>query len=302
MEPDVCRKFVEKDPSLQLLTYDDEEKKHLHAIIDLVIVCGGDGTMLHAASQFPTAVPPMLAFNTGSIGFLTSFATLSNFKSVLENVFTGRTFLSIRMRLTCRVNREQNAAQSSAAGQQPCQQLPSSERYQVLNEVVIDRGVSPFLTSLEMYCNDSMVTTVAADGIIAASPTGSTAYNMSAGGSMVHPDVPSILLTPICPHSLSFRPIVLPDTVSLKFRVSEKSRATAWVSFDGKFRQELRRGESVEIQTSVWPVPVICSEYNTQDWFKTLSTLLHWNTRHIQKELQNYPEDGEEGNDHDNQA
>lgn len=87
-----------------------------------------------------------------------------------------------------------------------------------------------------MYVNDAMVTTVAADGIIAASPTGSTAYSMSAGGSMVHPDVPSILLTPICPHSLSFRPIVLPDTVVLKFRVSERSRGTAWVSFDGKWR------------------------------------------------------------------
>src|SRR5688572_6291349 len=113
---------------------------------------------------------------------------------------------------------------------------------QVLNEVVVDRGTSPFLTSLDIYVGDIYVTLVQADGIyyikllgvIIATPTGSTAYNMSAGGSMIHPSVNSILLTPICPHSLSFRPIVLPNSVVLKLKVNENSRDVAWVSFDGK--------------------------------------------------------------------
>lgn len=113
MEPDVHRKLLDKDSNLGLHTYDEEDRKHLHAMIDLIIVCGGDGTMLHAASMFPTAVPPILAFNTGSIGFLTSFATISNYRSVLENVFTGKTFISIRMRLTCRVHRAQLDSTSS---------------------------------------------------------------------------------------------------------------------------------------------------------------------------------------------
>lgn len=310
MEKITCENMLQFDPSLQIDTFSDDEKKSLHNIIDLVLISGGDGTLLHTAHQFSTAVPPILSFHTGSLGMLTSFAQLPDFRTVLDRIFaTKRIFVSIRMRLSCRIIRKvtpedantasadnaTEAEKSKRSHVDPTNASPPSDilRYQVLNEVVVDRGVSPFLTSLEMYCNDNMVTTVAADGLIVASPTGSTAYSMSAGGSMVHSDVPCILVTPVCPHSLSFRPIILPDTVVLKIKVSEKSRATAWVSIDGKFRQELMKGDAVEIATSVWPVPLICGENPTRDWFRALSTLLHWNTRKTQqKELpQMSPED-----------
>lgn len=317
MEEEARKHMLKYDPSLVIETVNDDYKNSLHNVIDMVIVSGGDGTLLHTARQFPTAVPPILAFHSGSLGMLTSFAQLPDYRNVIDRILSAKkTYISIRMRLSCRIIRKEDHADnhcvpidpntpaqpeegtqtigsnggiSSSSGPSP---PIEAQRHQVLNEVVVDRGVSPFLTSLEMYCNDNMVTTVAADGLIVASPTGSTAYSMSAGGSIAHPDVPCILVTPVCPHSLSFRPIILPDTVVLKIKVSEKSRSTAWVSIDGQFRQELNKGDAVEITTSVWPMPLICGSDPTTDWFRTLSTLLHWNTREVQqKELPKLPEE-----------
>ena len=111
---------------------------------------------------------------------------------------------------------------------------------QVMNEVVVDRGSSSFLTNVSVYESGNLMTVVQADGMMIATPTGSTAYSAAAGGSMVHPNVPAILFTPICPHSLNFRPIVLPDYAVLELRVAKDARSPAWVSFDGKHRQELQ--------------------------------------------------------------
>lgn len=108
--------------------------------------------------------------------------------------------------------------------------------YEILNEVVIDRGPSPYLSVIDLACDAQYLTTVQADGIIIATPTGSTAYNLAAGGSIVYPSVPAILVTPICPHTLSFRPMLLPDSARLVCTVPEECRSNGWVSFDGKFR------------------------------------------------------------------
>lgn len=108
--------------------------------------------------------------------------------------------------------------------------------YNVLNEAVIDRGPAPYLAIVDIDCDNQYLTTMQGDGIIFATPTGSTAYSLAAGGSMVHPAVPAILLTPICAHTLSFRPLLLPDSSVLVGTVPEDSRSTSWVSFDGKFR------------------------------------------------------------------
>ncbi|KAG2430425.1 hypothetical protein HXX76_009950 [Chlamydomonas incerta] len=152
----------------------------------------------------------------------------------------------------------------------------------VLNEVVIDRGISPFLTNLECYCDGSLVTHVQGDGLIVATPTGSTAYNLAAGGSMVHPQVPGILFTPICPHSLSFRPLIFPDYVQLCIQVPSNSRAQMWCSFDGKDRQPLNAGDAVMIRMSAWPVPTVCSSDASRDWFSGVREGLHWNMRRLQ--------------------
>ena len=102
------------------------------------------------------------------------------------------------------------------------------------------------------------------DGLIVSTPTGSTAYAVAAGASMIHPSVPAVMVTPICPHSLSFRPIVLPAGVELRISVSPASRNTAWVSFDGRKRQELCHGDSLRVTTSIYPIPSICSQVRSQ--------------------------------------
>lgn len=113
----------------------------------------------------------------------------------------------------------------------------------VLNEMVVDRGPSPYLSNVDLYIDSKHITTVQGDGLIVSTPTGSTAYAVAAGASMIHPSVPAIMITPICPHSLSFRPIVVPAGVELRICVSPDSRNSAWVSFDGRNRQEIKVGD-----------------------------------------------------------
>ena len=143
----------------------------------------------------------------------------------------------------------------------------------------MDRGSNPYLSKIECYERGRLITKVQADGVIVSTPTGSTAYSVSAGGSMVHPSVPAILFTPICPHSLSFRPVVLPDSAELELRVPDDARDTAWVCFDGKKRQQLQRGDSVTIRMSAHPLPTINKKDQTDDWVASLTRCLNWNDR-----------------------
>jgi NAD+ kinase len=124
---------------------------------------------------------------------------------------------------------------------------------------------------------------VQADGMMIATPTGSTAYSAAAGGSMVHPNVPAILFTPICPHSLNFRPIVLPDYADLELRVGADARGPAWVSFDGKYRQELQAGDALRVTMSPNPVATVNRVDQTQDWMHSLDRCFGWSNRMSQK-------------------
>jgi NAD+ kinase len=151
------------------------------------------------------------------------------------------------------------------------------ETHEVLNELVIDRGPSSYISSLDLYANDSLLTRISADGIILSTPTGSTAYSLSAGGSLVHPDIPAILLTPICPHTLSFRPMLLNDDMALKVAIPSTGRGTAFVSFDGKGRIELGRGDEVVVRASQYPFPSVMGK--PLEWFDSISRTLRWNTR-----------------------
>lgn len=108
--------------------------------------------------------------------------------------------------------------------------------YNILNDIVLDRGPNPTMSSIEVFGDEEFFTTVQADGICVATPTGSTAYNLAAGGSLCHPDNPVILVTAICAHTLSFRPIILPDTIVLRIGVPYDARTSSWASFDGRER------------------------------------------------------------------
>eukprot|EP00042_Codosiga_hollandica_P039026 m.324386 g.324386 ORF g.324386 m.324386 type:complete len:489 (-) comp55539_c0_seq2:25-1491(-) len=246
---------------------------------DLIICLGGDGTILYAASLFQTIMPPVICFNLGSLGFLANFP-IQDYAQTISRTLRGGCQVAIRMRLHCSLGGTGSLSpQVSTKRGQP----RALRDVHVLNEIVIDRGPAPFLTFLEVYCDDILVTVVQGDGLIVATPTGSTAYSVSAGGSMVHPGVPAILLTPICPHSLSFRPIIIPPNARLKVVVSSQSRHSAWVSMDGRHRQKVPIGTCVHITASPWPVPTLALRDQSADWFQSLSQCLNWNNRTYQK-------------------
>ncbi|KAL6060990.1 NAD kinase 2, chloroplastic [Balamuthia mandrillaris] len=247
------------------------ERKSQQPEIDLVICLGGDGTVLHTISLFQDRVPPTMCFNLGSLGFLTPFEFGEGTKQEIERVLEGKSCAILRMRLVCSIFRRGSS-------------IPES-RVRVLNEVVITRGNSPYLTNLECYCDGSSITTVQADGIIVATATGSTAYSLSAGGPLLHPSIPAILFTPICPHSLSFRPVILPATANLSIQVPPDSRSSAMVQFDGKKNVELAQGDTVSISMSYYPAPAITPTSQTHHWFRQLANKLGWNVRMRQEGL-----------------
>jgi NAD+ kinase len=234
---------------------------------DLVLTLGGDGTVLFTSWLFQRVVPPVLSFSLGSLGFMTTFE-FEHYKKHLNRVMGDDGMkINLRMRFTCTVYREGSNGNPMDEG----------EQFEVLNELVIDRGPSPYVSNLELYGDDELLTVVQADGCIFSTPTGSTAYSLSAGGSLVHPDIPAILLTPICPHTLSFRPMVLSDTLALRIAVPRNSRATAYCAFDGKGRVELKQGDHVTITASQYPFPTVTR--TDTEWFDSVSRTLRWNVR-----------------------
>ncbi|KAL0000005.1 hypothetical protein SO802_019607 [Lithocarpus litseifolius] len=273
--------YVEPRVRLELLTEssyfnfvqtwkDDKEVLLLHTKVDLVVTLGGDGTVLWAASMFKGPVPPVVPFSLGSLGFMTPFHT-ENYRECLNQVLKGPISITLRHRLQCHVIRD--AAKNEYETEEPIL---------VLNEVTIDRGISSYLTNLECYCDNSFVTCVQGDGLILSTTSGSTAYSLAAGGSMVHPQVPGILFTPICPHSLSFRPLILPEHVTLRVQVPFNSRGHAWASFDGKDRKQLAAGDALVCSMAPWPVPTACQVDSTGDFLRSIHEGLHWNLRKTQ--------------------
>jgi NAD+ kinase len=158
-----------------------------------------------------------------------------------------------------------------------------AETFEVLNDLVVDRGPSPYVSLLELFGDEHHMTTVQADGLCVATPTGSTAYSLSTGGSLVHPEIPAILISPICPHTLSFRHMLLPDSMELRICVPYNSRSTAWASFDGRGRVELKQGDHIKISASKYPFPTVCADKQSTDWFHSISRTLKWNERLRQK-------------------
>ncbi|KAL6868212.1 hypothetical protein ACP4OV_015057 [Aristida adscensionis] len=274
VEPDVHDIFARIPGYGFVQTFYAQDTSDLHERVDFVTCLGGDGVILHASNLFRTSVPPVVSFNLGSLGFLTSH-NFEGFRQDLKAVIHGNdtlgVYITLRMRLRCELFRNGKS-------------MPGKV-FDVLNEVVVDRGSNPYLSKIECYEHNHLITKVQGDGVIVATPTGSTAYSTAAGGSMVHPNVPCMLFTPICPHSLSFRPVILPDSARLELKIPDDARSNAWVSFDGKRRQQLSRGDSIRISMSQHPLPTVNKSDQTGDWFRSLIRCLNWNERLDQKAL-----------------
>lgn len=287
-EPDLVADKDFDQFRLKMKSFKDGDK--LGDRIDFIVCLGGDGTLLYASSLFQEGtVPPVIAFHLGSFGFLTTYE-FSQFREAISVLLEGNTPVTLRSRLKCLIFEDENIPsdldRENFMAIKPIR-VPDPPnlrfKWECLNEVVIDRGSSPYLSNLDLYLDDRHITTVQGDGLIISTPTGSTAYAAAAGASMIHPNVPAILITPICPHTLSFRPIVVPAGVELKVTVSPDARHTAWVSLDGKHRQEIHKGWCLRITNSVFPVASVCSVDQIVDWFDSLMACMHWNEREQQK-------------------
>ncbi|OAD01933.1 hypothetical protein MUCCIDRAFT_22156, partial [Mucor lusitanicus CBS 277.49] len=272
-------------------------------MFDFIITLGGDGTVLFASWLFQTYVPPVIPFHLGSLGFLTPF-DFEKFDMYLTKVMDSGMRVNLRGRLTCTVYRREyqsegqkksvklrNVLRNPVTGkikigdwrQIPCFTTVPVEKYQVINDLVIDRGPSPYMSLLELFGDNKHLTTVQADGLAISTPTGSTAYSLSANGSLTHPEIHATLITPICPHTLSFRPTLVPDSMELRICVPFNSRNTAWASFDGRGRIELKQGDHIKVTASKYSFPTVCKQDQATDWFNSLSKCLHWNKRERQK-------------------
>eukprot|EP01071_Lankesteria_metandrocarpae_P009970 Lankesteria_metandrocarpae@DN5265_c1_g1_i1.p1 len=230
--------------------------------LDFVISLGGDGTLLWVSRLFNNYVPPILAISMGSLGYMAQF-TIDEAESTINKMLSGSFEIQLRRRLKATVH--------NSAGE-------VVGMYVAMNDCVLERGGFSQLTGLEVYSNGEHFTNVAADGICIATPTGSTAYSMSAGGSMVHPAVPCMLFTPICPHSLSFRPVILPASVILEFRNPTTSRGSVMLNVDGVNQNEIKQGMSVTITLTGSPVPVVTPQNTEGDpWLLSLQRILNWN-------------------------
>ena len=210
--------------------------------VDLVIALGGDGTLLAAANRIAAAGldVPIVGINFGSLGFLTE-VTLAELYDAMTSVLDGTASIDSRMMLRAAIG-------SDAAG-------PSLDRL-ALNDIVITRGSLSRMIDLEVRINPGradahpfdFVTRVKADGLILATPTGSTAYNLSAGGPIVEPTVDAFVMTPIAPHTLTNRPVVLSGSTEVRITpLFEGAQTEVYVTFDGQSGRELQRGEEIVI-------------------------------------------------------
>src|SRR2546426_1673053 len=238
------------------------DKPALVTQVDLVVVLGGDGTLLSVADCVGAAGADVsiLGVNFGSLGFLTE-ATLPELYPSLEAALSGRTRVEERMMLRATTIRGGQA-------------LPE---HLALNDVVITKAARARMTDLSVSVGDEFVTRVKADGLIVATPTGSTAYNLAAGGPTVQPVVDAIVLTPIAPHMLTNRPIVIPGGSVVRVRPMMTERDEIYVTFDGHAGYQLEAGDAVQIRCAERRVRLL--RPSSRSYFEILRQKLKWNER-----------------------
>ncbi len=228
--------------------------------IDLAVVVGGDGTMLNAARNVAGFKVPMIGVNLGRLGFLTDIAA-SSMLADLGKVLDGDYKIEERLMLTAEVVRDEQTMHTSIA----------------FNDVVINKGPLARLIEFECYVNDEFVNSVRADGVIVATPTGSTAYAMSAGGPILQPTLPAIVLVPICPHTLSDRPLALSSDCHIEIVMTNTSSQGAHVTFDGQSNYSLRDHDRISVRRDTTPVILIHPSWRNH--FEVLRAKLRWSEK-----------------------
>ncbi len=246
-------------PSRSSAAREVADKQALVSRVGLVLVLGGDGTLLSMADCIAQAgrQVPILGVNFGSLGFLTE-VTLPELYPALEAALAAGARVEERLMLQATIVHPSAPPQVGVA----------------VNDVVINKAAPSRLINLSVFVGDEFVTHVRADGLIIATPTGSTAYNLSAGGPVIEPSVDALVLTPIAPHTLRNRPVVIPASATVTVKPVMGDRDEAFVTFDGQAGFELRSGDEIHVSRAREPMRLIRS--STRSYFEVLREKLKW--------------------------
>jgi NAD+ kinase len=237
------------------------DERQVGAEADLVVVLGGDGTLIHAAHLLQGRPAPILGVNMGSLGFMTEVPQ-SGMYAALDMVLAGQATVSPRMKLRIHLHR---------GGSSDGPELDA----EVLNDAVISKGALSQMAELDTSYGNTYLTTYKADGVIVATPTGSTAYSLAANGPIVYPTMRGVIVTPICPHMLTQRPLVLPDDPLVNIVLLNDAKV--YLSLDGQTGVPLARGDRVEVRPS--PNRVLLVRNPQFDFFGILRAKLRWGER-----------------------
>ncbi|MFC1476062.1 NAD(+)/NADH kinase [Candidatus Zixiibacteriota bacterium] len=250
--PVVFSEGLSNDPNSGPVTIPREK---LEGNVDLVIALGGDGTMLSAVRSAGALGIPVLGINLGSLGFLTEITPV-NLEETLDHIKRGDYFIEKRMLLEARVH---------GAGAADCMTA--------LNDAVIDKGSVARVIHLDLYVNDEFISSYAGDGLIVATPTGSTAYALAVGGPIIHPTIDAIIVAPIAPHTLAQRPMVFSQNDRLKIVVSSKRR-DATLTIDGQIACTMHHDESITIQRARIRARLV--RFAENSFYQVLRDKLNW--------------------------
>ena len=229
--------------------------------LDFILTLGGDGTILSLARAVGDRGTPILGIHLGELGFLAE-VVLEDMFTRLDEVVAGDYNIQKRMVIKCIVNN----------GSEP-------QAFYALNDIVVDRGKSHRLLNCELLANDDFVAKYNADGLIVATPTGSTAYSLASGGPIVMPTFGSMVVTPICPHTLTLRPIVFPDDQILEISFPEDGEKDMALAVDGQVNEYLESTAKVVIQKAPYKINMV--NFTDSNYFNTLRTKLGWGVRGV---------------------
>jgi NAD+ kinase len=232
------------------------EHEQLAASVDLIVVLGGDGTMIATARMIGDHSVPVIGINYGGLGYLADFRIEEMFQG-LEAILEGNYRLDARMMLAAELFRGEERLKQS----------------RVLNDVVISKSALARIIEIEAYWNQQFVNSFRADGLIVSTPTGSTAYNLSAGGPVIYPSMHAVVITPICPFTLSNRPIVVPDDGLIELRLKTPDEEVA-LTLDGQVGLPLEAGDHVLIRKSRTTFNLV--QPTNRNYFEVLRDKLRW--------------------------
>ena len=251
--------YIEKD--LNIITNQAQRVDPLDLIlsVEAVVVLGGDGTLLSVARIPGSEKVLIVPVNLGGLGFLTEIRADEIF-NLLEQIIAGRYTIDSRMLLEVVLIRNGTP----------------HETYRILNDVVINKGAMARIIDLETTVNAQYLNTFKADGLIICTPTGSTAYSLSAGGPIIYPSLRCISITPICPHTLTNRPIILPDDSVIQIRL-QSEHEDVFLTMDGQIGIRLQKDDCVEVRKSGSAMALVKSPFC--DYFEVLKEKLRWGER-----------------------